>query len=205
MANTKDIERNMPDRYRKAMAEFSDEVKKARDEEILALYEDFAKGDFLESNRKLPINLFEEHFLDLFMGNIKDPKVVEERRIRWIDVAGHAGRPVDIIDLASNKVLFTIPAMSDGNLLDPTKSDSVAYAIRQFNHHAARSPRSAVMYLIQNKEKIAKNLEVEDIDKKKAKQWEGFLNYYSGSSKESKRINSTSSTNSVEDDFEFDF
>lgn len=184
-------------------AMLNEEVKKNAAEEINSLYEDIEKGGSLRYARRLPLNLFEEHFLPYFSGKVKDEKEISVTLSRWIDVAGHAGTPVDIID-DKGDVLFVIPALRDGTLLDPKKAEALNYALRQYNGHAARSPRAAIGYLLSNKDKIAANLMVDDVNAQRAKRWESFANYYKlGQSVSKDKANNGNDRPAIEDEFEF--
>lgn len=155
-----------------------DVVDELASEEALSLYEDFEKNDIFKIDRRIPLHLFEVHFLDFFTGKVKDEKEKSQVLKLWEQVAGHLGKPVVVFDPRDGKDLFTIPALRYGNLLDPNKAEAFEFALRQFTHHAARSPLAANNYLIKNKEMIAKNLEVDNIDKVKKDLWNSFLVYY---------------------------
>lgn len=170
------------------------------------IYSDIEKGGGFRYSRQLPINLFEEHFLRFFKGEVTNQEEKDYCYSRWIQVAGHAGTPVDIMS-TKGELLFTIPALHDGNLLDPNKAEAIEFALRQAQHHAARSPVASVAYLIKNGKKIAENIQVDNIEEKKRVQWEGFWNYYGigrSSSKTTIKTDApTDGTANPEDDFEF--
>lgn len=192
-----------PIEFTRVMQGLNEELKKTREDEIQSLYADIDKAGGVRESRVLPIELFEEHFLKYFTGKVTDKKEEEFCLTQWASVAGHMGRPVDIIDNKEN-VLFIIPALRDGDLLDPSKAEAVSFALRQYTYHTQRSPKAAIMYLIQNREKIASNIQVDDIVQKKVQRWESFVNYYNLGKSGSEVSSGLQNGGNIEDDFEFE-
>lgn len=169
------------------------------------IYADIEKGGGFSFTQRLPLNLFEEHFLRYFKGEVESQEEKDFCFSKWSKVAGHLGTPVDIFN-SEDKIVFTIPALHDGNLLDPSKAEAIEFALRQSQHHAARSPTAAVAYLIKNGKKIADNIKVDNIEQRKHDLWVGFWEYYGIIGKKEGSSSGPAVQNDVspEDDFEFE-
>lgn len=73
-------------------------------------------------NSKLPEDIFKGYFLPYFSGQLpitRESNVLTD----WISVAGTPMSEVDIIDLATGDIIFTVPSLFDTNVLDVTKKE----------------------------------------------------------------------------------
>lgn len=171
--------------------------------EMRDILDDMEQESKFKFVQRLPLHLFEHHFLAYFKGEVTDPQEKNRLRNLWIDVAGHAGRPVEIFNIETNEVLFTIPAMADGTLIDLSKSEAISFAMRQYQYHSARSPQSGMNYLIKNTDKIAENIMVDDLAAKKAEGWKSFAIYYGLIKSSSDKTTEDNGQNQDDDFFTF--
>lgn len=109
---------------------------------------DRSYGDIVgeKVNGKLPENLFVQHFLPFFTGQVPS-KDVHQYYQYWIGVAGTPMNEVDIID-GKGETIFTVPPIMNSDFVNPAKrSKGMGDVFAEHSLHASHSPASGERFL----------------------------------------------------------
>lgn len=133
---SKTVRAKMPEMSKKTAAQIATEQLNSKygagsiDTAIKHLYKIAVLEGGEDYKGRLPEEIFVNYFLPYFKEPLNDKSKVSEEILKrrdkmlreWIAIAGSLFSEVDIIDVAG-KVLFTVPALNNTNVINPIRSE----------------------------------------------------------------------------------
>ena len=134
---------------------------------------------------KYPERIFVENFLPVFSG---ERSMSMEALNDWIGIAGSVTNEVDIVDPA-NKVLYSVPALLDTNVIDIASRDSrpLDHIYGEFDLRKNNIPTAAQAFLKSELTKKANGI-IKQENNVSAERWKDILDRYGKLPKEEVKI-----------------